>query len=330
MRKARAVPIALATLGVVACNQLFVIEEGKLIGVADGAAPPSACPADCVPKALVGWTGPVVLATSPEKSISGDYGAPNCPERYPVESLVAYYGELKAEPATCSPCISAATDEKCTSPVTAYSDSDCQTVAGTYSFSSSPKSKPCLQTASYGKSFRFGRPSESGTCPPAPPQKPTKPTPTWARSVRACGPQALAACTDAAACVGALAGASPFDRTCVFASGEQACPADYPTRFSGAFQGFDDQRSCEECEPLKYQGACGSYMGVSHAAADCSGNVGENNYIDLCFHADATGNPARAGLLLDGFAPYSSRCYAGTPKPTGAIVPKTPVSICCR
>jgi len=325
MRPRPVLSLALPLLGVVACNQIFGLQEGALADAGGSFSPPAVgCPENCVPRAPVGWTGPMVLAKGEATS------APRCTEPYAVESFVAHR-DLKVETMKCSVCTSTLTDEKCTTVATVYSDSNCQTAVGSQSFVASAATIPCLETSTYGKSLRFGAPSISGKCSPPPPQTPTKPMPTWGSTVRGCSPQTLEACSNAPECVAAVAGGPASAQTCIFAVGEQACPLDYPTKLATAFQSFDDQRSCEECGVQYIGGDCGSGVGGSYVSPTCSGNVQGYYSFGTCSYADAQGTTVTAGMLLDGFRPYNvGACAVSTPKPEGAVTPRGPVSICCR
>lgn len=309
--------------------------DGAVASSGDGAAtatdattpspPPIACAGggSCVPPAPGGWTGPVVVAEA-----SG--AAPACPTAMPQKAF-EHHKNIVAQAAPCT-CSCDLKGEKCVgnASFSSYGSVDCSvnSCGGSEPITVGECSPFITVNCGAGPDKTVGWKTSTnltaqGRCDaaldPTPP-----PAATWEKTVVGCGSLSLSQGTCAAGNVCAPGGDAPFGtRHCIFATGDQACPAGPYTTKSLVYDAFDDTRSCGACSCTGPTGlSCASSIAF-YSGAGCTSLKGSSTL------PGCVAKPITSGYFRVSANAVGGTCTPSAPAPTGAATPKSPTTVCC-
>lgn len=298
--------------------------DGGAAGDGDGdgteVAPPSGCPAGCLPPAPAGWVGPSATYEGSAED------APTCAAPYEALAVRAHQG-MTAPAAVCACGAPKVAGASCKATFVRHATSACNDA--TPLLLASLTSSTCTQTdANSGWQQGYTKVSTTltrGTCTFPDATKELE-TPAFAKVDVACGLSQATACEGRSDCVATPPPAAPFTRLCIHKDGDHACPsADYPQRFV-AHARVDDQRSCSPCTGTTSGGACGSTWGTNGSLAECAASPPSTAYgVGTCNVTPSVG----AVLNLHGLAPTGVTCSTSGGTPTGQATSADPITFCC-
>jgi hypothetical protein len=292
-------------------------------GDPDGAEPPVACNAACVPVPPTGWSGPYAIyegsasAASPDCARAGGY--PN--------DVYDGYGMLDAGATECTCTCRPVTGASCGSPVIHFfSDPNCMAAC-------SPASQVVDSTCTVlnvgscgGLHITLEAGAPSGSCEPV--AVATVPAPTWQTSARLCGPSSPA--TGSGCAVGSLcvpATGLPFEGSyCVAQTAETGplpCPPSYPA-VRAYSESFVDTRGCSTC-------SCGPATGIECTATfEGYGNANCKGGPMMMPPPSACSGGGIQSAMTTGGAPTGGTCAPSGVQPTGTLQAANPTTtVCC-
>jgi hypothetical protein len=291
-------------------------------GLVDCADPLCKAGYTCTPNPPNGWSGPVVLFDG-----AGNATPPACASPYGGAAIDGHWGMSAPSPqcgCTCGP----SQGEGCGSTnVSLYSNAFCtnQYFCFNLAITSSCTNAPSTCVASNGGGYMDAPTfsSSGGSCPP----QPTKVVPQvlWGHTDRACGysgPNDPGGCAAQSACV-----ARPpqgFGSTlCVYASGDLACPSEYPTK-NTYYKGLSDTRDCSQCSCVGPSGGTCNGSVTVYNSTSCSGGTSSVPLGSTCaWTAIKPLSFAGTFQLLPG------SCSAQGGQPQGAAAETDPTTVCC-
>jgi hypothetical protein len=292
----------------------------------------------CVPAVPEGWDGPAVIW----------YGSrdlePTCSAAGAYRAVVHDLGCEFSEPAwECPECQCGAPEgAACSARITYFSGEDCS--GGCWPLGSSDCGYdvgPTCEgiTLNYGgvdnarpvsASIELSAPT-GGECLPQTSSPVEPPDVSWDQVLLACAgaPVGGLGCDAAQTCV-PRPPVDPFDRICVYAEGDSACPPSYEASRTTAYGDLDDSRGCADC-------GCAAPTGIQ-----CTGTV--TDYVSRQ-HCGETENVIGAGQCV-AIPPQSEgsedfrhvlfedstsggTCTATGGEKTGSVEPTEPVTFCC-
>lgn len=318
----------------------------------DSANAPACAGGICVPKPPSGWQGPVVY-------YEGNAIAPSCPSTYPVVVLTAKSG-VEAGQAQCGLCACAApTGVTCKAKASFFDglacsgdgcwggwpgvcngdplavDSACkpQNLCWSQSSTDKPRSAAFTQVEVAG-----------GMCAPFAQSGILKGTPSYTTNAHVCGGQTAdpAGCGASTMCVPATPPGFAQE-TCVFRSGDAACPASGWTNRHVFYTGeIVDARACSPCScgppagtcvgaklELYTDPACTQELDTISVAelAGCT-NIKSDSFPIAAPGCNGVGGDSRSMRIVGG-SPAAATCAPSGGVVTGAATPTGPVTLCC-
>ncbi len=288
------------------------------------------CPAGftCAAAVPAGWLGPVARFTGSGGSL------PSCAGDYPYLEADVHSG-LVASPAACDPCACGEPEGvECEGPeLRMFTSLNCNgSPALTFELGAHDE---CITFGEFGidtdrmESDPVVPLPGSGVCETSGGSA-TLEEPAWTNDLRACGgAPAGGSCGDAGTCLPQPG--NPFAAgLCIYAAGDEACPAGPYSLRNVYYEGFDDARGCSEC-------GCNDPQGV-----DCQALVEVHNN-SFCGNERATIDTPQAGTCYNidgnGYAPRSGRmivygieggsCAPVGGEPVGDAAPAGATTLCC-
>jgi hypothetical protein len=276
----------------------------------------------CTPAIPPGFQGPAILELS-----TSDAGAappaPSCASPYPVDALEAY-GRPIALPATCG-CACGPVTGGCSSPaVETYTDNTCvnecnQVLAGACTLDA------CSSSAQSARITGSSQPAGGGCTASLQRTVPQwDAAADWGALARVCattGASIDGGCQAPQLCVPpAPTGAA----ICVWQQADVPCPAGYPEKALLYTSGSDGRDCASACTCDAPTGVtCSAIITVSSAATCGAGTL---LVAGSCNAFASTASPYVSATVT----PSGGACVAdGGAKPTGAVTPSGPVTVCC-
>ena len=271
----------------------------------------------CVPAAPNGWKGPVAY-------YRGASASPACPSAYPTDALDGNSDPSQA-PAQCTCACGAPQGASCSAvTVTYYQDTLC---GGSSCGTSTLQGSQCASLPCAANGAKAGPPTvQGGSCTPMPGK--IVPALQWNDAERACGGPVGGGCGGGMVCAASVG--APFGATqCVFQSGQQSCPSQYPNATGTTYGGANDSRDCSACN-------CGGPVGYSCTVPKVS------TWADNCqlqtvnqFAADGSCNSlsfngkVKAVNATSPILEGNASCPATGGTAQGSVTPTMPTSVCC-
>lgn len=263
----------------------------------------------CVTLPPSGWTGPVALFEASTGTV------PDCPAGL-TDVYVGNTG-LEFSSASCTCGCDAPTNLGCTANIAYHGTSDCTSLASSTSVGAGSSCGATYTGAVAAVQVSF---TASGSCGAGTPNPPSTTPATWQRQARACaldsGAQNPAGCAAGKVCA-PLSGES---LACVLKTGDQECPAGYPTRRI-YFQDVDDQRTCGNCSCAFAADSCTATVSA-YQATDCTSLV-LTAPSPGCYTGDVHAASA-ASVQMN-----NARCDSAGGTPGGCVLPAEPTTVCC-
>jgi hypothetical protein len=277
----------------------------------------------CAAEAPPGWSGPVLAYVGDTAS------APACAT--PWALVQELYDGIDADSADCAACsCGTPAGGSCGNPTATVHDTAAVCTSTTLQTFGPLNAQSCI-TFSYGDASNAalaGEPpvTDEGSCAPAGGTLVQLPTVTWQTTARLCAGDLGAGCSGGEVCVPQAA--APFEATtCVYQSGDLACPGGFGDRHM-LFAGFDEGRDCGSC-------SCGDASGGSctgtvrvYEANDCKAkktDVPADGSTCVSFD-HATGS---VGYAPDAGGPLGGDCSPSGGAPEGEASPSQPFTVCC-
>jgi hypothetical protein len=294
------------------------IETGAVPVPGDGAVqqePPKACPSEgrrCTLLPPIGWEGPLLV-------YEGD-APPMCPASMSLQRVEAHSGTPQA-PHSCSACT-------CFGPAGSTCKANLKQGGNCADAATKTNAFPagggCLHLdndTNFGIDISF---AGGGACDAGVAQPQLEPI-AWP-AVRGCGAPTL---LSDGCLVGQVCAPDPppgFIGQCISMKGDVPCPDPWSKRIA-TNEHVDDTRGCAECK-------CGAVSGVK-----CTGTAHRTGYfVALCSSneidvtvpttACAAGGDNK-GVKLDPPVTSGGSCPPSGGAPTGTVVAKDPVTVCC-
>ncbi len=277
----------------------------------------------CAAAVPAGWTGPVALADVTSGS------APACASPYAKDSVDGN-GALDAPPSTCGCTCGGSQNETCaTTTTTLYSDA-CTTACETVHFAAGQ----CIDFSCSAEGAATPTfPTTGGTCQVNPTK--TVPPATWGHTYRACdytAPADTGGCTNGGACV--AASTTGFSKSCIYQTGNVACPGAPYTVQTVVYGSMTDNRDCSQCVCAgPTGGACGALIDFYYGPGCTEIQTGLLGNPSLCLDCEAEGYPVASGMAEPTFSKSNGTC-ASTPTTnstaTGSASGASPVTVCCQ
>jgi hypothetical protein len=289
---------------------------------------PHCCPkGECVPMAPLGWEGPVLLWEGAEED------APGCPARAAV-TLYEGHGGLLATPQcpTCwcepAPCVLSglvASDSFMCAP--GAPEAEYPAPNGWQGECVSPATVPASQLGSISFPPPSLAPCVSVTGPVI-----TQGNYGWGTFARACGTAIpLVQCDGQQLCVPTSEPPPPGFRQCVFARGEQECPARFPDRHM-YYNAIDESEvECSACACTDPEG--GDCQALVHAFADamCADELG-SVMVTLASPqcVDPPDGSPLSAMAAEWIVTEPGSCIPQGGQPIGSAKPADPATFCCE
>lgn len=267
----------------------------------------------CVPAVPSGWSGPVAMS-------SGASTPPTCGSDYPTQTTPGLLMDnLSAPPATCGcSCQSSAIVSCSLATLNAFGFGTC--AGGGSKVADIAVGSGCVPAVvpPVATHLRATGSPVVGSCTPKPSEVITPPS--WGLLARACtGASTAGACAGSEVCVPAPVS----DKTCVYQSGDLACPAAYTNKWV-FYEGLDDARGCTVCGCGNLTGTCTGSVSL-HNTANCGDDV-KTIPLNTCQTMVASSYAKYSGGIA---ANTSCPVAPGAGLPTGSATPKNPVTFCC-
>lgn len=260
----------------------------------------------CVAPAPSGWTGPVLRSTS------------TCGGSWAQLGLTLHEG-LTAGAATC--------ECNCTPDVTCptslqwnnYAGLACTSASG--SSSMAPGACKAKTALSHGASMAAATP----TCGAVVDE--TIPAISWTTDDTLC-----TGATEGGTCetAGELCLPEENGTLCIYRTGDEACPSDYPTKIQ-AYSGATDTRDCPQSCTCTPSGTATCTANVfTFAGAQCTaaplGSVNVTSGVTTPVCLGSSAGAAQAGTITKGTL---GTCTGQNPTPTGSAAPSGEHTLCC-
>jgi len=147
---------------------------------------------------------------------------------------------------------------------------------------------------------------------------------TYANSYAACsydGPSDTGGCTSGAQCV-----QSPSNgKTCVYQTGDVACPPATYTSKTLFYATIDDTRGCSTCTCTATAGTCTGTINVYNVAG-CGGSP----IATISTNSACTATSSAKSAVATSLTTNPGTCgNNGTGGPTGSVTSTSPVTVCC-
>lgn len=273
----------------------------------------------CVPASIQEWEGPAVVVEG-----TGTRSAPSCPPGFQAIDREDFFG-LDAPDAECSCDCGIPSDVSCTGFTLSYhnlSDSNCETPVGTFAIDGTPPFS-CNNDISITtrQIWSLNAGTLSASCDPV--SSSNIPPTSWNGRTSVCA-GLLEPCAE-----GICAPTTTDERTCLWKSGDTACPAGspYSTRLV-RYASLTDSRNCTEC-------SCG-------ASGDCLANLSLNSQFGCTTGFGLTPRPLEtpgvvncraydgpiANARMDSATPDAS-CTPSGGTSSGRAAPAIPTTFCC-
>jgi hypothetical protein len=290
------------------------VDAGTFDASPDGGPPCPAATHRCVPPAPSPFIGPVAL-TNPSTPCAG---------AFPSQEI-DLFANLVPGAASCS-CVCGSPTQACptTFQIVGFSGNSCNVPEGTASVGQ----RMCYSNGSIDSLSVDLVGSAGATCARGT-VNPNISTPTWDTEVRACdgfadGPGACPTLGDR--CVPSPADPFNAGRLCVYATGDQICPAGYPDK-TLLNTGFTDNRTCPGDCTCTSQGASCRSLVTRYPGTNCSGSTSPSIEVTNAGGGRCMGavNSVRPGTVLG--TPGS--CRPATVSVTGGATPNGLHTVCC-
>jgi hypothetical protein len=172
--------------------------------------------------------------------------------------------------------------------------------------------------------------TETGCKPPDPPP-PNEGTPSWKTFARACKGTPSPCLDLSKVCVPAPPPPPPGFLQCIFRTGDNACPDEYPIRHV-FYDEVSDARHCSECSCAPPEGSVCSATVTIFGDGSCSMDP---VYVDIFSVGPRCEDLVPAGVDLGGKTVTAPSYQPGTcaplgGKPTGSVELKGPSTFCCQ
>lgn len=283
-------------------------------GKADCADPKCAAGFACSPPLQQGmFAGPAWLFDG------ADGQAPSCGGQLP-QLVYEGHRDLVSTPAVCGKCTCDAATGTCNlGNLKMYTDGSCQQAAGQAPLAAANQ---CNDVNAFNANSYIAAPPTfaGGSCQPNQPGL-SKPAPSWGTKGVLCqGATSQAGCAPGGVCTPRPV--APFGATlCVWAAGDQACPAGYPDKHS-FWDGYTDTRDCSIC-------ACGQPNATCTATTtlydkqSCQGKFGNVADDGQC-HQVGNASRMRTQVTVTG------TCAPSGGAPTGTVIEgPARTTVCC-
>jgi hypothetical protein len=297
------------------------VGEGSIAdtGTTESGNDAALCPGSesCVATAPAGWSGPIAFylgAAAPPVCSGG-------------ASVLSGGTGLVAPAPTCSTCTCSGA-VTCASPTLEIrSSSPCTgtpCVSGSVTSTCGQYTSTCPQSGTLYVTVQSA--PTSASCAPSA-QSPTIATATWSESAEGCGMALGPACGTSGLC--ATTPGANF-KTCVYQSGDVACPSSDYTVKQVIDETISDTRACSAC-------ACGSEVGVTCGsgaigltpANSCGGTLAPFSIPMTCRAVPAVPNVAWSAETTTAPSPSDATCSASGGTPSGDATASGPVTVCC-
>lgn len=269
----------------------------------------------CIPSVPGGWTGPVAVFSASEGT-----QVPGCAGAYGTGMTTMHEGIIEGS-ATCSCRCDPAQGIACTTGANMCAAATCNTLCNTTTATLQPNVYTSISMSTLANAHISNpAPTNVGSCQAQPNH--AIQSPTWTNVVKACGGATTmpTGCGGAEVC--APSPAAPFDKICVAAPGEQACPANY-TEQHVVHESFSDDRRCSSCSCGGANSTCGgsavftASSGMVFLSEVNAGTCGPKN-VGGTYASGATYSPAPSGT-----------CVAGGGTLSGAVATQGTLTYCC-
>lgn len=281
----------------------------------------------CVPKAPMGWGGPVGLRQGESTREVSD-----CPSHDPL--VTELYDEVWAAPATCSGCTPKLRLPKLQlAKVNLFSQSPCEAPNLKESFSlDESRCLSVYKTDDWSAYWSYEPPQAMGEvqCKGI---LGSRSRSAWKKNTvfRGCRVLRNATC-DSPEQVCALRSSGMM---CVFREGEHQCPELYSESRKVLYQNVEDTRECEGCKGVLEKGVLkiGGQMSF-YKEPSCAGSP--RHSLDFsALEGVCSPNEAQADKewryvkAQSGEVEYTGGCTTTPWKPVGGVQPRDPVTLCC-
>lgn len=301
---------------------------GGAAGVGGMIVEPPPCDQTCVPKAPVGWQGPMAWAEIP-----GGGTLPSCPAGFSDPKPTDVHRGLVAPDPTCPCTCGPAEGQVCDTKLTVYLDQNCDSPCASLGTLGCPTvSSTC--TGSQGTTSIDTLTISGGSCA----AHVTDPTPpTWQHDERVCKSSDLGTCEDINQVCARTPDPPYFSPLCVMRvipdlQDRPICPAAYPNPIEALYKNYTDQRACSACTcGAPTGGVCAGSIKIS-GGNDCLSSAGEYVLGGLkCQHFDLGGNNVHPTHIYNQLSanPPGSCSVATKSQGTGTASPSGQVYVVC-